>query len=233
MVFPDAGRGHTLKGLFAVEGVRLDYRGDWPEPHPIRLVLETGVEFHAEVDEAGHVATIQVPPGEQLRLRLSTALDRQRLAWLGLWRSLPSALQSLDLLAEAAADGWFWWLTPATEVRLVHAVPKPVEVPRPTVMLPFRTPADTAVALVGAVDVHGPSTERLDLEASWSEWIDDIAKPAPSEVAVRSPRPPRSTSMPTTTWWSRVSTTSRCRYLMDRRCASARWPTSSATPATG
>jgi hypothetical protein len=184
MVFPDAGQGHTLQGLFAVESVRLDYRDDWPEPHPIRLVLETGERLHGEVDEAGHVLTVQLPPGEQLRFRLSTALDRQQLAWLGLWRSLPSALQSLDLLAEAAADGWFWWLTPATEVRLVHAVPKPVEVPRPTIMFPFRTAGDTAVAVVGAVDVHAPSTERLDLEASWSEWIDDIAKPAPAEVDV-------------------------------------------------
>jgi hypothetical protein len=62
-------------------------------------------------------------------------------------------------------------------------VPKPVEVPRPTILVPFRANLDTAVALVGAVDVHGPSTERIDVEASWSEWVDDVAKPAPERVA--------------------------------------------------
>ena len=58
------------------------------------------------------VITMQVPAGEQLRFRLSTSMERAALHLLGLWRSLPAALQNLDFLAEAAADGWLWWLTP-------------------------------------------------------------------------------------------------------------------------
>lgn len=185
LMFPDAGKGDVLAGLFGVESVTLRYRGGWPETHPVRLVLETGTELHGAVDDAGHELRIALPPGEQLRFRLASALDRERLAHLGLWRSLPGALQAIDLLADAAADGWFWWLTPATEVRLVHAVPRPVELPRPTVMVAQRFPDATDAAILGAVDVHGASTERLDLEASWREWIDDVAKPEPIEVEVR------------------------------------------------
>jgi hypothetical protein len=179
-LFPDAGQGHRLAGLFAVEGTRLAYAGSWPEPVPWRMVLADGDELGAEV--AGNVVRFTVPPGEELRMRLSSALERPSLDLLGLWRSLPEVLRALDLVAEAAADGWFWWLTPGTTLRLVHATPKPVEVPRTTVLVPIRTAGDTAVGLFGGVDLHGPSTERLDVEAGWSEQVDDIAKPGPEQL---------------------------------------------------
>jgi len=117
-------------------------------------------------------------------MRMSSCLDRKSLELLGLWRSIPAAAQADPVLAEAAADGWFWWLAPAVEVRLVHAVPRPVEVPRPTVLVPARSEGDTEVTLIGAVDVHGPSTDRIDMEATWREWVDDVAKPEPEEVTV-------------------------------------------------
>ena len=178
--FPDAGKDHRLTGLFAVEGTTLRYLGDWPEKVPFRFVLESGPELGAIVD--GHVVRVSVPPGEQLRMRMSSSLTKESLNLFGLWRSLPPAIRDNPILREAAADGWFWWLTPSTEVRLVHAVPRPLEAPRPTILMPVRAAGDTAVTLFGAVDVHGPSTERIDVEASWSQWVDDIAKPAPERV---------------------------------------------------
>jgi len=182
LVFPDAGRDHHLFWLFAIEGVTAPYPGQWPEPRPFRIVLESGAQLAGRFD--GGLIRFQIPPGEQLRMRLSSSLDRSQLDLLGLWHSLPEVLRNLDVLAEAAADGWLWWLTPATEMRLVHAVPRPVEAPRPTILLPFRLPGDTAVALFGGVDLHGPSTERLDVDAAWSEWVDDITKPGPTRIDV-------------------------------------------------
>lgn len=181
LTFPDAGKDHRLRGLLAIDGTTLRYVGQWPERVPFRLVLESGPALGAVVD--GHVVRVTLPPGEQLRVRLSSSLTPQALQLLGLWRSLPEGVRQHPLLREAARDGWFWWLTPATELRFVHAVPRPVEVPRPTALLPHRTPGDTAVALVGAVDVHGPSTERIDVEAAWEEWVDDVTKPAPERLA--------------------------------------------------
>ena len=179
LTFPDAGKDHRLTGLFAIEGTTLRFLGDWPQLQPFRLVLESGQQLGAVVE--GHVLRISLPPGEQLRLRLSSALERTKLDLLGLWRLLPKALRTHPVLREAAADGWFWWLTPASEVRLVHAVPRPLELPRATLLRPVRQPDSTSIPLWGAIDVHGPSTERIDLEASWEESIDDPTKPTPEQ----------------------------------------------------
>jgi hypothetical protein len=181
LTFPDAGRDHRLSGLLAIEGTTLRYLGDWPERIPHRLILQSGEVLGAEVED--HVVRIMVPPGEQLRMRMASSLVPESLDLLGLWRSLPPAIRDHPVIAEAARDGWFWWLTPSVEVRLVHAVPRPVEAPRPTVLVPVRAPGDTAVALFGAVDLHGPSTDRIDIEASWSQWVDDVAKPEPERVS--------------------------------------------------
>lgn len=178
--FPDAGHHHLLTGLLALEGTTIRYPGTWPTPQPLRLVLESGPELGAVVDD--HVVRVTLPPGEQLRMRMSSCLERASLDLFGLWRSLPEAVKADPITAEAAADGWFWWLTPSAEVRLVHAVPKPVEVPRFTLLIPLRAEGNTQVGFFGAVDVHGPSTERVDVEAAWSEWVDDVTKPGPERV---------------------------------------------------
>ncbi len=181
LVFPDAGRGRPLQPLFATEGLTLPYGGAWPAVEPYRLVLQNGPELHGEVD--GRAVNISVPPGEQLRMRVSSCLADAALKLLGIWMSLPEGVRETAELAEAARDGWMWWLTPYEEVRLVHAVPRPVERPRVTTLVAGRKEGDVAAALIGAVDIHGPSTERLDLEANWTERVDDIAKPIYEDVS--------------------------------------------------
>jgi len=179
--FPDAGHDNRLTGLLALEGTTIRYPGSWPTPVPLRLVLESGPALGAVVE--GHVVRMTLPPGEQLRMRMSSCLDPASLRLIGLWRSIAGAAAADTVLSEAAADGWFWWLTPSVEVRLVHAVPRPVEVPRPTLLFPIRSAGETQVTLIGAVDIHGPSTDRIDVEAAWTEWVDDVSKPEPERVS--------------------------------------------------
>ena len=183
LVFPDAGRDHRLDFPWSVEGLTLRYRGAWPEREPYRLVLESGEELAGRVD--GNVIRIALPPGEQLCLRLSSALRRERLELLGLWRNRDEALRGKEELVEAAADGWYWWLTPSDEVRLVHAVPRPVEVPRIPWLKSWRVGGSTEARIQGLIDIHGPSTGRLDLEARWTEPIDDLTTAGPRDVDQR------------------------------------------------
>jgi hypothetical protein len=175
MVFPDAGKDRGLPPILAVEGVASRYLGAWPGLEPFRLVLETATQLTGKVD--GRVITIGMPPGTKLNLRLSSTMTRAGLELLGLWRLLPQALRDNPILYEPAIRGWFWAFTPTEDVTLVHAVPRPLEAPRVTILLPFRAPGDTEARLIGALDCHGPSTDRIDAEATWTEWIDDLAQP--------------------------------------------------------
>src|SRR5690606_12636210 len=75
--------------------------------------------------------------------------------------------------------GWLWIFTPYDEITLVHAVPRPLESPRPTVLYATRTKGSPDSLLGGAIDLHGPSTEQLTAAASWTEHIDDLSLPAP------------------------------------------------------
>jgi hypothetical protein len=179
LVFPDARANPLLKDLLGVEGLTAVYGGAWPEREPFRLVLAAGERLRGEVD--GRAIDIAIPPGEQLRVHLSSSLAPKDLDLLGLWAHWPAELRSDPLVIEAAADGWLWALTPAEALTLVHAVPRPVEAPRPTVLFPTRKPGATTAILHGGVDVHGPSTERIDAEASWTEPLDDVAAPAPGQ----------------------------------------------------
>ena len=174
-VFEEAGLDRAIPFPFGTEGFTARYPGDWPEVQPFRLVLDGAEQLSGRVD--GRVIAISLPPGDVQRFRLSSSLDRGELALFGPWRSLPEAVRANRDVAEAAADGWLWGLTPSERFTLVHAVTRPLEAPRPTRILPLRGEGWTIAALLGAVDVHGPSTDRLTAEARWSERVDDITLP--------------------------------------------------------
>lgn len=186
-VFPDADPGLQLFERAAdhlgVQSLTLRYDGEWPTLSAYRLVLVEGDRLDGVVKD--NVITISLPPGEQLRLRLSSALDPDALELFGLWRTLHASIQDVPEIAEAAADGWLWWLTPAGEMSFVHAVPRPVAAPRFTVLRPHRDPGATTAGLIAGVEVHAPSTDRIDIEGSWTEWHDDLAKPGPEQVSVQ------------------------------------------------
>ncbi len=173
-VFEEAGLDRAIPFPFGTEGFTARYGGQWPEIEPFRLVLGGG-ELAGKV--AGRVISISLPPGDVQRFRLASSLQRDDLDLFGPWRSLPQVVRDNNDVAEAAADGWLWGLTPFEDVTLVHAVPRPLEAPRPTKLLPLRGQGSTRVTLNGAVDLHGPSTDRLTAEATWTDPVDDITLP--------------------------------------------------------
>ncbi|MDJ0313555.1 hypothetical protein [Arthrobacter sp. H35-D1] len=194
LVFYAAGAPHALPEPQALQSVTVPYPGQWPSLQPLRLVLVPGEVLGATV--AGHEIRVSVPPGEQVRVALSSTLVPASLEKFGLWRShLASVATAEDgyttdevvaaaALMRAATSGWTWWLTPAAEVRLVHAVPVPVRAPELRGLEVFlRPPGRSVAALTGLVDVHGASTDTLLVRAQWSETIDDVAAAGPQVVA--------------------------------------------------
>ena len=203
LVFYEAGAPHLLPEAACVASGHRAVSGRVAELQPLRLVVEAGSELRARVE--GHEVFVTLPPGEQVRVAMSSTVDQSSLDYFGLWRShLASVVDPADgyttdevvaaaALMRAASSGWTWWLTPSVDVRLVHAVPAPVRPPRLSAMSLFlRPPGRSVAAFTGLVDVHGSSTDMVVVRASWTEQVDDVTAAGPQEVSksdvvVRSP----------------------------------------------
>ncbi len=172
LAFTQAGGGRHVAFPWGAEQVTAPYGGTWPDAEPFLLTLGGGSQLGASID--GRAIDVLLPAGDVQAFRLASTVPEQRLPWFGVWRSLDDALTSNDDVREAAADGLLWSLTPGEEVRLVHAVPRPVSAPRPTTVVAHRSPGSVLAALVGGVEVHGPSTERLTTSLTWTDLVDDV-----------------------------------------------------------
>ncbi|MCL3862338.1 hypothetical protein [Actinotalea sp. K2] len=206
LVFYDAGAPHLLPEPRVLQAVTVPFAGSWPRGRPLRLVVEAAgadEELGAVVEElgaggGGTVVRVRLPAGLQVRVAMSSSMRREDLDRFGLWRShlastvdpdgdggaTPEDVVAAAALVRAAVNGWTWWLTPSVDLRLVHAVPAPVRPPAiEALRCLLRPPGLTVAQLAGLVDVHGPSTDRLVVRASWTEQVDDLAAPGPTTVA--------------------------------------------------
>jgi hypothetical protein len=180
LAFPEAAQDRSIPFPFGGEGFTAAYPGTWPEIEPFRLQLNGGPQLDGRL--AGRVLELTLPPGDTQVLQLASSLRRDDLRLMGPWRSLPDTAQNDPDVAEAAADGLLWGLTPPIDVRLIHAVNRPLKVPRPIRLIPMRGENDTHLNLIGAVEVHGPSTDTLTAEASWTDDVDDVTRPGPHQA---------------------------------------------------
>ena len=126
-VFPDAGKDWSIVPPFGVEGFTARYPGAlatadapsaWPSIDGYRLVLDGAAELNGVVTP--HRITISLPHGTVLRSRLSSTLTLDDLAVMGAWLQLPEAIRQLPGVAQAAANGWLWALTPPTPLTMVQ-----------------------------------------------------------------------------------------------------------------
>ena len=177
LAFTAAGSGRHVAFPWGAEQVTARYPGTWPEREPFLLTLGGADRLDASID--GRAIDVRLPAGDVQTFRLASTVPEARLPWLGVWRSLADALTGDPDVREAAADGLLWSLTPGEEVRLVHAVPRPVLAPRPTVVTAIRGPGSVLAALVGGVEVHGPSTDTVTTALAWTDLVDDVTLDGP------------------------------------------------------
>lgn len=179
LAFTQAGAGRTIAFPYGSEGITARYQGAWPEWQPFLLTLQAGEELGAAID--GHRIDISLPVGDIQTFRLSSSIPRDRLGWLGVWRSLDARFTDDPDVQEAAADGLLWGLTPGENVTLVHAVPRPVQAPRPTSLRLHRPAGSTLAAFTGGLAVHGPSTQQVSATVRWTDLVDDLTLDGPVE----------------------------------------------------
>ncbi|MFF7726953.1 hypothetical protein [Streptomyces sp. NPDC008001] len=189
---PDVlARGVSLRGLpGARPNETYDFTGPWPQARPLRLRIEEG--DGPPSPPVNGVITVFLPKGRTATVRMSCRVDAADLGLFRVWRLLTgSALwndpvrlpqQKKDELTAAAAAGENWMITPWVDVTLVHAVERPLEPPVLGDLTFAREPGGTSAGISGSLRTHAGSTGRIDLDATWTEWHDDVTEPEPRRI---------------------------------------------------
>ncbi len=162
---------------------------EWWDRQPFRIelvdgpaaapVTPEGAVLVPEWVDGERVLRVACPQAELVRVRVSSGLDDRDLDIQGGWSLLAGRLPGGA--RSEALRGRIWMVTPSLELVLVHAVERPllppvVDVPQTGMA---RLSGDTFCALTGVIDNHAKSTGRLDVEARWTEQVDDVQADAP------------------------------------------------------
>jgi hypothetical protein len=184
-------RGASLRGLPGAEPNHLvEFPGQWPESWPFQLRIEEGDQAPLW-NAAARVLTVYLPKAEVAHVLLSSVLepsDTEVFRVYSLLRGETLRAEPTDhdyaRLAVATTAGEDWMVTPFVELVLVHAVERPLQPPQLTELTFDRRAAETFAALTGTVSAHAQSTGRLDIDAAWTEWLDDVTEPKPRLVTL-------------------------------------------------
>ena len=169
----------------------------WPDNCGFRLVLEDIAaestapfnvnEFMDYIepkwDEKGRTLTFFAPKGHILRLLYSSFVSKRHLESFG----IPQWVMDKNQRAQVYSymnKGLNWLITPFRDLTLVHATQAPVFGPIFNDLRIIRNPGSQDVKLTEkSIFLHGRTTGKFEIEANWSEWVDDITKDEPKRVS--------------------------------------------------
>ncbi|MCP1850272.1 MULTISPECIES: hypothetical protein [unclassified Bradyrhizobium] len=158
--------------------------GQWPELRCFRLRLDgldPGARAAPEWSEVNGVRllTVRLAPAEVKMVWISTYPAAEDVELFGLhfwWDRLGASAANREFM-NMAQNGALAALSPARKITLVHAVQRPlIEPQNENESTPFaarKFPGQTAANIAGSFRIHGRSTEKLDLLASWHEPLLD------------------------------------------------------------
>ncbi|MEU2516892.1 hypothetical protein [Streptomyces syringium] len=136
--------------------------------------------------------TVFLPKGETATVRMSCRIDATHLDVSRIWQLLTGSplwndplqppQQKKDELTAAAAADENWMINPWVDVTLVHAVERPLKAPVLGELTFLRDPEKTFAQIFGSMHSHAKDTGRIDLDATWIEWHDDVTEPAPQQT---------------------------------------------------
>lgn len=174
----------------------VEHAQDWPDTRGLRIVLreraaDTPEPACSEVfadtgepkwDADARELTFFVAKGRIVRLRYASFVRADFIRTFGLpdWVDTEG---ERTFVQGMAGVGCGWMVTPYRPLVLVHATQAPVCLPRLLVLsIVSRGAGDVHATLAARIRLHGPSTGSFEVEADWSEWVDDIDKPGPERI---------------------------------------------------
>ncbi len=189
----------------------------WPVVQGFRLVLdelEPGSAPKAPVwtpptlDGSGNpvdgILTAFLAKGRVATVQISSYLNPNDLSLMGVWGWMENLLAEGKITSSELASfkaqaemGQVWALTPFREITLVNAIQQPFIQPKFSKLRAERLPTSTALGETYAIlidepmKIDGPSTIKLDIEADWTQFQDDLkANPSPTYAGVSGPALP-------------------------------------------
>jgi hypothetical protein len=186
--------GHHLD-VVAVPGVegpvlRIPFSGAWPDIESVRIRLvgsDPGGAPHWNA--AKRLLTIHLAKGAEVEVLYSCYVDPTELDAMGAWDWIDDGDPTGEL-HQQAQQSVHWLIAPWRTLTLVHAVQHPLAEPKlEPGTAAKRKPSETFATVTGTATVDPDSTSRVDLEARWEDWRDDVPGALefvkePREVAV-------------------------------------------------
>jgi len=176
----------------------------WPFLEPFRLQLvdipfapndPTAVSQVLSFDATNRVLTVNIVQGETCDLTLSSFLNAPDVQLMGMWDWVSQYLgpgAKLTTLQNLARRGALWWLTPFLDLRLVHAVQRPLVQPVFNVLKAAKQGVGQTYAVLENFDanssftpmpISGNSTMKLDVLATWTDKVNDVNSPTGFDLA--------------------------------------------------
>jgi hypothetical protein len=171
-------------------------KDDWPYSRGFRLTLAERAADYTELpcaevfaddgvpkwDENERTLTVFIPKGRIVRLFYASFAHPELIDTFGIphWTKNDAERK---FVAGMAVMGCNWLLTPFRNLTLAHATQQPVCLPELVLLTTFRQAGSQHTDLHSRiVRLHGPSTGKIEIEADWHEWVDDLAKDGPERI---------------------------------------------------
>jgi len=151
------------------------FTGTWPDERPFRIALVEGSGAPGLAESATErVLTVQLAKADQVEVPMSCYLTSDGRDKMAIWELIQQANPpNLAALGQLALNGGHWMLTPPKTLTLVHAVQQPLIEPQFQSLASTRILGDTKAHLTDEIPISGKSTIKVDINATWTETIDD------------------------------------------------------------
>jgi len=172
----------------------IEHAKNWPDLTGFRIILAERKAALTEMpcaevfaddgapkwDENARTLTFFLPKGRIARLRYSSFVNKAFIESFGIVQWTAKGADQLFVL-HMALLGSHWMMTPFRNLVMVHATQQPICLPEMINVSTWRPAgAQYADLLVRRIRLHGPSTGKIEVQAEWHEWIDDINQPKPT-----------------------------------------------------
>lgn len=158
----------------------------WKTPRSLRIRLFEG-KGEPSWNASERVFSVPLPKSAQIEINYACFwrpddLDR----FSGLQKKIVGNDTNSDV-ARYARRGLHWMFSPWRTIRLVHAVQQPLEKPEfdKKITRLLKNYGDTYVTIATKISVHGSSTDKVDVEAGWKEWVDDLNDTKPKQLTLK------------------------------------------------